>query len=499
MPIFQTDPATDTQNALINAKRNADSGALAEIESSAPGTEFGEEAKIAKQIVNKNLALHDEVMTPITQAGGINTPEGRLIASEQFRSYKDNPSIGKWFIHALMGDPKARVYAGGGQTITSYKYGNNGQLIRVDRDELGNIEKAYNMNTNKPVSQQEYAQLQADGDIGKAITEERLKNKIKFDQDSANKENLQANAYSSFADKAIMAGEEKKRLSQELIASGLNDKQVAHYVSFGNQTVNNATSLSRASDKLNSLSKGKGSSFDESEQKGLKASLGGAFYPFDFGSHGELVKKDGSSLTQTDLDQLQKHVNESIHKESNYTRTNLQAALGKVFENLSASQQDRILRLMEVDSNYQKDLNNLKSDYGDLPFLINTDEFNALTSPNRANAQAESMIHNGTIVKAYKQFRDQAMEDFERLGHVPTAGEIMSGFVKSPVYQNASKLVKEKIIKALSPELIQTNATVEPIEPKQVKQVEAPQVRKTNAPKKKRSPQEIINGVLNKD
>ena len=503
MPIITqpTDPVIDTQLALKTAKQNADPGALDEIAKSVPGSEIAEEADTAKQIINKNHALHDEVMSPIARAGGVNTEQGRLVAADQFRSYKDNPSISKWFVHALMGDPKARVYAGGGQTLTTYKYGNNGQLIRVDKDELGNIEKAFNMNTGRPVTSEEYANLQADGDIGKAITEERLKKKVAFDQESANKENAQANAYDAFAPKAIMAGEEKKRLSQELIGSDLSADQIQHYVSFGSQAINNATGLSRASDKLNSLTKGSGAHFDESEQKGLKASLGGDFYPFTFGSHGELVKKDGSSISSSDLDQLQNHVNKSIQKESNYTRTNLQAALGDLLGGLSGSQQERILRLIEVDSNYQKDLNNLKSVHGDLPFLINTDEFNGLTSSNRAEAQAESMIHNGNVLRAYKQFRDAQMEDWERLGHVPAAGEIASGFTRSPYYKKASEDVKEKIKQALSKGILQTGAepntllennrsnnAVAPSEPKQA-------IKQTQ-PNKRRSAQEIINGVL---
>jgi hypothetical protein len=315
-------------------------------------------------------------------------------------------------------------------------------MIKYKQDEAGDIHEAVNMSTGQSVSPKEWAQMNA-GTLGETLTKEKKSAEQKYNVEENLAENKKIEGYKAFAPIMKRFADEKYQLSRDLIGSGLNPDQIAHYLSFGKQKISTSEALSNAANKLGSLTEGKTNSLSEQDSFGLRAVL----KPFGFGvtADGKVVNTKGEDVSKTELNQLQNNLNQSAQKEASFDRTAEQAALGQLFGNLGGKQQDNILRLRELNDSFEKKMGEMRQTYGTLPFLVDTEPFRALTSPNRFSAQTDVLRHNADIIEKYANNRAEQLKIFEANGQTPKAGQIMSAFTKTPAYDESEKELKQAI------------------------------------------------------
>jgi hypothetical protein len=444
----------DLSLGYLSGIRNKDPRILNGVAEQAKGTPLGEQANDALSIMRKNAQEAAPLIERINKAGGVGTQEGKMQAIKEWQTNLDKPTFGRYIIGVLAGEPNAYKHLTGGVATTKYSYGDNGQMIRYKQDETGAISEPINMATGQPLSEKEFAQLNV-GTLGEALTKEKKTQEQNFNVQENLAENKKIEGYKAFAPIMNRFAEEKKQLSQAIIGSGLNADQVAHYLSFGKQKVSATESLSNAANQMGQLSEGKTKSVSEQDSFGLKTIL----KPFGFNVTSDLkvVNNKGEEASKTELKQLQNILNQSAQKESSFDRTAEQAALGALFGPLTPKLQDQVLRLRELNDSFERKMSEMRSTYGTLPFLADTEPFSALTSPNRFSAQADVLKHNASIIEKYAANRADQLKIFESAGQVPKPGAIMSAFTKTAAYDESEKELKQAIKKSLSERLIFAN------------------------------------------
>jgi len=494
----------DLSLGYLGAIKSKDPAALSSVAEQARGTPLGDQASDALSIMKSNADKFTPYLERIQKAGGLGSPQGNIQAVKEWQTNMDKPNFGRFLIGAFAGEPNAYRHLTGGVPSTKFTYGDNGQMIRYKQDEVGDISEAVNMSTGQPVGPKEWATLNA-GTLGESLVKEKKLAEQKFNVEENLKEQKQIEGYKAFAPIIKRFADEKYQLSRDLIGSGLNADQIAHYLSFGKQKVSNSESLSNAANQLGSLSEGKTNSVSEQDSFGLRTVL----KPFGFSvtADGKIVNSKGEDASKTELKQLQNNLSQSAQKESSFDRTAEQAAIGQLFGPLGAKQQDNILRLRELNDSFEKKSSEMRQQYGTLPFLVDTEPFSALTSPNRFAAQADVLRHNADIIDKYYSDRSSQIKIFESAGQVPKAGQIMSAFTRTPAYDESEKELRQAIKKSMSDQLYtvpgNVNAGVPGVNPEagvgrapMANPTKINEVAKsTNKPLPKAS--DIIGGVIN--
>jgi len=445
VPAVTAPPSTenDLKVGFDLARKSGDPKVLVNFAQQARGTEYGQEAALGAQVVQKNQDEFDRLVQPIASKGGPDTPEGRLAAMDTWKTVGDDPKFGTWLVRYLMKDPNARVYAGLGNIKKEIEYGKNGEMIQVGRNELGEIAEVKNLATGKMLAPTEYNELKSALGVGKVITEEREKSKAKFNAEARNVEDAQINAYSAFADKLNAAGQGVLQIGDALVKSGVKPKNVAELVAFGNQSLSESRSNSELIGKLGSLTKGEGASRDIEQIKKVAAQLG---YPdvVSVKADGTLVRKNGETVSETKLKQEQEQKTASSAFENATTGNQQQRAMGKLFKSLSVDQQQAVLRLVDLQSNMTNDYNRLRSEVGDLRFLVNLNDLDPLRGFGATMAKGESMVHNAKMIQEYAASRAEQLKVFDSRGQNPNAGEMQAAFTRTSGYQtNADNLTKK--------------------------------------------------------
>ena len=191
---------------------------------------------------------------------------------------------------------------------------------------------------------------------------------------------------------------------------------------------------------------------------------------------------------------MQSSLNNSLSKEDAFAGTAEQQALATRFKSMSRGQQDQILAMADLESQYAKDYKAIKDKFGVLPFMADTGAFDAIrTSANQAEAQAETILHNANMIEKFAQFRRNELKKFESLGQVPTAGDMLSAFVRSDEFKNSSKESRDKVFEIMKREVMMRPEQGAPAA------VAAPPAAKPAAkapPKNRPTPDQIFKSVL---
>lgn len=443
-PVQQNKPAADLETAYKVASQTANADALDLVAQQAENTEIKQEAELASQVIRKNQDEFDKITAPIAKAGGPDTAQGRLAAVEQWDTYGNDPKFGTWLVKYLMKDPTARVYAGFGNIKKTYEYGKNGDLLEVSKNELGNITNVLNAKTNQPVTKSEYAELQAAEGVGKVLTEEREKIKNKFNAEARNAEDAQVNAYAAFAPKMKAVGQDVYALGDALVKSGVKQGDIAKLVSFGNQTLSASQSQASLKSKLISEGKAAAASNDIEAVQRIAGQLGIPDVA-SVKSDGTLVRKNGQTVSLNSLDQGTTQDTASKAFENASSGNQEQRAMGELFSKLTPQQQQAVLRMVDLQSNLTNDYNKIRSEVGDLRFLVNLNDFSPLRGFGATMAKAESMIHNADMIKNYAEHRKNQLKFFDSKGQNPSAGEMQAAFTRTAGYQAVADDLQKRI------------------------------------------------------
>lgn len=467
-PVQTLTPKEELDTAYKFAAQTGDANALSKVAELSVGTPLQQEATLAADVVKKNQGEFDRLIAPIAQKGGPDTPEGRKAAADTWKHVGSDPKFGTWLVHYLMKDPNARAYAGVGKITSTYETGLDGSLLNVEKNDLGQITGVTDSNGN-PVSKQEYERLQAANGIGKVVTEERMKAQAKFNAEARNLEDKQINAYQAFAPKLDAYGKDIKALGEGLVASGVKPGNIADLVSFGTQSLSSSRSQNEAINKLKSATRGGSASITSEEAKSLaaQAKIPGVV---TVSGDGKSILINNKAVNASDLDQYQTTGGTSTAFEQATSGNQQQRAMGALFKNLSAPQQQAVLRLVDLQSNVTNDMNTLRNEVGDLKFMVNLNDFDPLKGFGSTMAKAESMIHNAQMINSYAEDRKQKLQKFDSVGQNPTAGELQAAFTRTPGYHENADNLHKKMNDYLNYDLLEAQNSRPAVKPVTVKE-----------------------------
>lgn len=505
-------PIDDLNQRYISAVKSKDLGLMKSVAGDAVGTDVAEKANESVKIMEDNRKLFNEKAVPM--ANQLQTSDGRVKLAEQYESIKDNPKLGSFLIQALLKNPNARLMIDGGIAKPFYEQGNDGRTYRVMRDELGDPLEATDAETKQPIGKDKLIKLQ----IGMPLTAERLKKQQENNIEAKNNEDKALAAYKGLASNSNMVGTVTMGLAKELQGKyGFSQQELADIIGFEGAKYGSSTSISDVSDKLTSLSNGKNVKFSDTDEKTLQGA-GGVLGLGTISGKGGKVLVNGRDATKNELDQIQKHFSNIKEQSANYDVTQESAAGHKAFMRLPGDLQTQVLGLKRMQQEYHALENEIKTKHGSLPFLTPTSSFDLLTTPNRLEAQAETLIHNARTINNYEEWRNKKLDLME--GQLPVPGALQSSYLGSEPYKIQANEFKTKLINALQKPVTLDSETLPKsslgnvMGEQQPMNINAPMsqarvpttnasVKNTNAPvppkptaKTRRTAQEIINSTL---
>lgn len=443
MPI-KTRPIDDINNNYELAVRSGDAGLMKSVANDSVGTEVNKKASDALGIMEKNTNEYKTKVLPVVEKLQTGNPEDRLKAVKDFETINDHPKYGSWLIATLTGNPKASQLITGGVVKPFFEMGNDGRMYQVHRNELGEPVDAVDYETKQPIDQAKFARLK----VGMPLTEDYLKKTQENNIEAKNAEDKQINAYKGLGTQSELLGQITKDVANRVGSTyGFTQKEMSNLIGTVGANYGSSQSISDVTDKLDSLSKGKGAKFNETDEKELRAA-GGILGLGSVSGSGGHVLVNGRDANSNELAQLQKHFSSIKEKSSNFNVDQESSAAHAAFMRLKPEDQTLIRDLKRRQAEYYALERDVKTTHGPLTFLTPTASFDYLTTPNAMEAQAETLIHNGKTIADYDKWRQQKLEQMG--GSVPVAGALQSSYIGSDTYQNNAHQLKDRIVGALT-------------------------------------------------
>ena len=425
-------PAISFDTAKSQAMASGDAKPLLKL----AGNTDSPEAQAAALHVAKNVQAGTQqwngLTSKIENAGGVNTPQGRVEFQNQWRNNDNNPQYLNALMQYAIGNKDAgRSLLSGGKQTTKITYDqNSGQPLQYKMDENGDIHGAW--------------------DGQKEITPDEFYKRTKFanglDQTFGylnDKANAQANAEQTIktaanARTAATAAPVMSILYGQLgeALTGLKDLPPdvqARALQFSASSIGTSQTKSQA---LAALEQGiKSGSIKEGSQIDSKLTAGlGAEGVATLGAGGTLSFSDGSTKTLNQLKQEQSSSNQSssIEQKFNQTKQDLLAYLKTT--SLAKDNPEGVLKLQSA-LEIAKQIALKEATLPTNTFNIPTAGFGVTDPYARGRVQAAQGQFNAEANAAFNDFVDKQLKNYPA-GQSPRPGELESAFAKQPVYQD---------------------------------------------------------------
>jgi hypothetical protein len=386
--------------------------------------------------VAKNVAAGTEqwnnLTTKIEDAGGVNTPQGRIEFQNQWRNNDNNPQYINALLQYAIGNKDAgRSLLSGGKQTTKITYDqNSGQPLQYKVDENGDIHAAFD--GQKEISPQEFYQ--------------RTKFANGLDQTFGyltDKANAQANAESTIktaanANTSAAAAPGMATLYGQLgdALSGLKDLPPdvqAKALQFSSSSVGTSQTRSQALAALDQLIKS-GSLKEGNEVDSKITAALGAEGIATVGTGGKIVFSDGKTKSINDLKQEQSSSNQSssIEQKFNQTKQDLLAYLKTT--SLAKDNPEGVLKLMSA-LEISKQIALKEATLPSNVFNIPTAGFGVTDPYARGRVQAAQGQFNSAVNIEFNDFVQKQLKNYPA-GQSPRPGELEAAFTKQPAYQD---------------------------------------------------------------
>lgn len=428
------------------AVQSRDPVAMMEIARKTLGTPVADAAVQAASTIQKNGQQFDSIVKPVQEAGGLNTPEGRIKAADTWKTVKDHPQWGSYFVESLLGNPNARLFATGGTVKSNLTFDDAGRQVMMQTNELGQIVGAHDVETGQAIPPSEFAKRKA----GQSSLENTLARKAQV---------INNEAYAKrFAESQTAEGEwgaasnelhdlydQKKKMLGQLHGSGLNDKQLEELAKFTTRQIGTSSSVSDGFNALDQYSKTKGVGMDETQKKKAIAAAKGL--GLEINGQGEIVNGKNEKVDRATLNNLQQNYNKNNNFEQNYTQTKEDAAKSMVYQNLGLKEKQIFDSILEIDRNIERKTSELTNKFGTPSFLVSPSAMGVADQFARGEVQAEMGKFNAAAIRAYNEWKVDKIAEYQRAGQVPTPGELQQAFQKTDIYKNLKNQYMEESLK----------------------------------------------------
>jgi len=402
-------------------------------------------SNVAVENANKlqqSTQAFDNLTKPIEQAGGIQTPEGRLKAADSWKTVKDHPQWGNFLVEHLLGNPNARLQATGGNVKTSISYDDQGNQLEEHTNELGQRVKVVDVATQRELGPSEYGRLGG----GRTSLENTLARKAQLENQKQNLEEFNKNqkatgAWGAAAPELNTLYEQKQKMLQQLYGSGLNNKQLEELASFTTRQIGSSQSISKGFTDLDQFVKSRGTNVDEAVAKSAKAAASRLGLKVE--ADGSIKNSKGETVNASALAQLQKNFSESNSSEQNYSQTQADAAKSMVYKNLGLKEKQVFDSILEIDRRIEDKSSRLSSQYGQPSFLITPSAMSVSDQFARGEVQAIIGKFNSVALQEFQNWKDDKLKSYPS-GQVPNPNELEQAFIKTPIYKELKNKYMEE-------------------------------------------------------
>lgn len=447
--------------------------AMMEIARKTLGTPISESAVQAASTMQKNSEQFDSLVKPVQEAGGLQTPEGRMKAADTWKTVKDNPQWGTYFVETLLGNPNARLAATGGTITSKMTFDDSGKMVRVDTNELGEIVRAVDLESKQELGPKEFSQRKA----GQSSLENTLSRKAQIINNEAYakrfaESQIAEGEWGAVADQLHDLYDQKKKMLGQLIGSELNDKEREELYKFTTRQIGSSSSISAGFNALDQFTKSKGVGMDETQKK--KATAAAEALGLSINGQGELINGKNEKVDRNSLKSLQDSFNKSNGFEQNYTQTREDALRSSFYQKLGLKEKQIFDSILEVDRNIERKTSELSSKYGTPSFLVSPSAMQVGDQFARGEVQAEMGKFNSAAIKAYNEWKADKIGEYQRAGQTPTPGELQQAFMKTDIYKNLKNQYAEESTKIRQRVIIPAGEAVAETAPEGVKPTQPP-------------------------
>lgn len=407
----------------------------------------GAAAVRAANVIKQNREQAQQILVPIAQAGGLQTPEGRVAISNTWKTVKDDPRYKDAFIGMLLGDPNAYKYITGGQVTTKITYDDLGRQLEEKVNDLGERVKVIDVLSQRELSPEEYASRRG-GQSSLANTKARLREMEteKANRDAFNLNEKVTGAYSAASPELFNKNKQRIELLESI--PDLTKEQREFMFSFANRVIGTNQSLSKAAQTLKQFSSTK----DEStRQQMLKEAQGAAgLFGLKIGGNNQLLDADNNSVSQSQLEQLSNQITDTRGFDQRFQQTREEIFKSQQYKSLTPEQKQAFDAVMKLTGEIERKNTELMKEGKEPAFLI-TPANVEITDPNAIMVvQSLTGMMNAEAIAAFQAWKKDQLPAYERANKTPSPYELETAFARSDIYKNIQKKYSDKAQEILS-------------------------------------------------
>lgn len=438
-PVVATEPTPSQQFDVAVDSR--DPRKAMEVAAANVGTPVAIAAVKAADLMLKGEQAFQNMVAPIEKAGGLGTPQGNIAAADQAQKYfkQDDPNMKEAFIHWLTGNTDmARAMITGGTVTKSIVTDNNGEMIKVARNQLGDIVDAEDINGRK-LTREEYSKRY----VGRQKWEDTLAYKNQVQQQEENVKSLKEsqtinNAYASAAPELESKyGEIYDDLGYlRSMGKGLGAKQYADVLRFASSSLGTADSVSKGTSTLDqanqnrSANAGKTLTSDQTSALGLGKDNSAGWKWTNRG----IESKDGKqSISFDELKQKQSTENKNNELTQNFQQVRKDLIASEKFKQLNAGDQNRLLKVLENSYQVGQKQLELRAKHGTPTFMVMPSSVEIEDQYGLGQAKAIQGIFNAKALQLYSAYEKKMLAASG--GIAPDPKELERGFTNTREYK----------------------------------------------------------------
>jgi hypothetical protein len=425
-------PEADLNSMYEDAASNGDPVSMYSLSSRLKGTPMEAPVKRIATTMQNNLSAFEKEVRPVMEAGGANTPEGRLAASKAFENIGDKPQKMRAFVEMLMGNPKWRTFVTGGTPTTSIAYDKQGNQLEKTVNELGQIISVTDTMGRKLTRDELTERGGFVTSLQEALGYQQEKDQLKFNTEKLNAANAATGEYAAKAPEQKRLYQEMQQRLQNLWGSGLSEEQRKTIGLFTSRTAGLSQSMSEGFNALNQYVDNKNVSLSAAQQKALSSAM--EALGFKMGADGSITNKKGEAVTKTELDQAQKSFSNSQNFEKNFNQTKADFLQNEVIKNMGSAEIKNLGRILDLQGQLEKTQLELVAKHGTLPFVINPKSYEIGDEFSRGIASSLIGEFNADATQMFAAWRDQQLSRYPK-GSAPKPGELEAAFARTPQYQ----------------------------------------------------------------
>ena len=426
--------AGSADDRYANAMQNNDPKALLQLAADNAGTGISAAALSGANSLYKTSKQLDDLTKPIIDAGGMQTPDGRLAVAKVWHNNKDEPQFMNALIESLAGNHiGARLALTGGTVKQITTYDRNGQQLLENIDETGMRQKVTDIN-GRAITPQEYQdRMGGQTQLANTMAYIAEKENLGINIAATNKTQLQAATYAAASP---VLGALNKQLGETL--SGLKDlppEVMSKILQFQNGSVGTSQARSQAISKLKSLNDSGSLKQGTVIDAKLSAALGIEGIAKADGSGG-ISGSDGKTHAIADLSQDQNSASNSANIENSYKFT--QNDLARYLKSLPAETQLKVSAALDITkaiAQKNAELTAVGVPSFNIPQIGQgiTDEY------AKGRIQALQGEFNADMNKQFSLWAQEQLKSYPA-GTSPKPSELEAAFARTPEYKDALKM-----------------------------------------------------------